>query len=226
MPKPLSLFQNQAPTAMSNLGAGLAQTGADIGRMYQQGYASLGQSIGGALQSIGSSYGQYNQAKTNNDMMKSILDDPLMSQQVLGIPNTAEGAQIRDSMKSNMNQMIKDHGQYGAAQATSPYLQSFLRDAQIGKEYQQKINLAQATAQAQYQYSPKAVRFSSFEDDGSLQPQPPQQTDPVTGNMNLNAPDQGGADQNLPLFGGQSKTGISDWFSKTLTPKPFTIGGN
>lgn len=217
MAKPIDLYQGGAPSAMSQMGAGFTQAGANIANSLMQGAQNLGRGI----EEAGQAYSQYSTAKASNDMMKTILNDRTLSEQILGIKADQEGDDKRKAMISSLSKMINQHGQFGAAKASMPMLGSFMQDAQLGREYANKIRLAQATAQAQSQYSPKAVRYSSFVDDGSLQPQQPQRVDPVTGSMDLNAQDQGGADQSLPLFGGQPKTGIVDWMDKKLTPKPF-----
>lgn len=215
MAKPIDLYQGAAPRNMEQMGAGLSQAGANIGQTIGQGYAALGQGLAKA----GEAYAGYESAKAGNDMIKTILKDKKMSEQFFGISDD----QQRRDMFSSFNKIISQHGQYGAAKASMPLLQSFMQDAQMGREYANKVRLAQETAKAQFQYSPKAVRYSSFVDNESLYPQGTQQSDPVTGGMDLNATSQPGADQSLPLLGG---TGIAQQFDQAFTSRPLHLGQN
>lgn len=216
MAKPIDLYQGGAPAAMSQMGAGLSQAGANIGQSLGQGYAAIGQAIGSIGQAAGQAYSGYQTAKASNDMMRGLATNPETAA-MIGLDTPEK----QKSWLDNFNKVIKEHGQYGASRVANPYLAALMQDAQMGREYANKIKLAQETAKAQFQYSPKAVRYSSFADNESLYPQGTQQSDPVTGGMDLNAPSQPGADQSLPLFGG---TGIADQFNQYLTPKPFTVG--
>jgi hypothetical protein len=57
--KPRELYSGAAPAAMGQMGQGLAEVGANIGRITQQGYESMGKAIGGGLQAVGQAYGDY-----------------------------------------------------------------------------------------------------------------------------------------------------------------------
>lgn len=62
--KPLNPYQGQAPAAMAQMGAGILEAGANIGRTIQGGYESMGKSIGQGIQSAASSVaGAYAQSK-------------------------------------------------------------------------------------------------------------------------------------------------------------------
>lgn len=67
MAKPINLYQGQAPAAMAQMGQGMAEVGANIGRTLQRGYESMGQSIAGGIKAVGDAYQQYkdDEAKFN-----------------------------------------------------------------------------------------------------------------------------------------------------------------
>jgi hypothetical protein len=57
--KPRELYSGQAPAAMAQMGQGISEVGANIGRIMQQGYQQAGQAIGQGLQAVGQAYGDY-----------------------------------------------------------------------------------------------------------------------------------------------------------------------
>lgn len=57
--KPREMYSGAAPAAMAQMGQGLAEVGANIGRTTQQGYESMGKSIGQGLQAVGQAYADY-----------------------------------------------------------------------------------------------------------------------------------------------------------------------
>lgn len=68
MAKPINLYQGPAPAAMSQMGAGLAEAGANIGRSLQQGYQSMGQGLAGG---INAAVGEYAKYKDMNAQVKA-----------------------------------------------------------------------------------------------------------------------------------------------------------
>lgn len=67
MAKPINLYQNQAPAAMSQMGQGLAQAGASIGESYRSGAESMGKGLAGGITSaagsVASAYKEYKDTK-------------------------------------------------------------------------------------------------------------------------------------------------------------------
>ena len=64
MAKPLNPYQGAAPAAMGQMGQGILEAGANIGRTLQSGYESMGKSIGEGIKSAaGSIAGAYTQSK-------------------------------------------------------------------------------------------------------------------------------------------------------------------
>lgn len=59
MATPQQLYRGAAPAAMAKMGDGVADAYARAGAIEGAGYAKLGESIGGALQSVGKMYGDY-----------------------------------------------------------------------------------------------------------------------------------------------------------------------
>jgi hypothetical protein len=59
MAKPINLYQGAAPAAMAQMGQGLSEVGANIGRSLQQGYQSMGQGLAGGIGAAADAYKQY-----------------------------------------------------------------------------------------------------------------------------------------------------------------------
>lgn len=59
MARPINPYQGPAPAAMSQMGAGLLEAGANIGRTLQAGYESMGRGISGGITSAASSIADY-----------------------------------------------------------------------------------------------------------------------------------------------------------------------
>jgi len=64
MAKPRELFNTPAPQAMSQMGAGIAEAYANVGRIHGQGMAAMGQSIGQGIQAGVSAYTGYKQMQS------------------------------------------------------------------------------------------------------------------------------------------------------------------
>jgi hypothetical protein len=63
MATPQQLYRGTAPAAMTKMGDGITDAYARVGAIEGAGYAKLGESIGGALQTIGGLYGDYKKDK-------------------------------------------------------------------------------------------------------------------------------------------------------------------
>jgi len=57
--KPLELYTGPAPGAMSQMGQGIADAGARIGQIYQQGYQNAGQGIAKGIEGAANAYEDY-----------------------------------------------------------------------------------------------------------------------------------------------------------------------
>jgi len=57
--KPLNPYQGAAPKAMEQMGAGIAQVGANIADITQRGYESMGKGLAGGINAVGNAYQQY-----------------------------------------------------------------------------------------------------------------------------------------------------------------------
>lgn len=64
MAKPINLYQGAAPAAMAQMGQGMAEVGANIGRTLQRGYESMGQSIAGGINTAVDEYLKYKDMKS------------------------------------------------------------------------------------------------------------------------------------------------------------------
>lgn len=150
--KPRELYSGAAPAAMGQMGAGILEAGANIGRSIQSGYESIGKSIGAGLQAAGGAVGQYETAKNANNITRSLLSDDNLSEPILGVKGEA-----REKMLASFNNVVKQHGQMGAAQFSNSVLSPIHEYANTGRQYTQQQELAKlnpgfTTASAQSNY--------------------------------------------------------------------------
>lgn len=59
MAKPLNPYQGPAPAAMSQMGQGFLEAGANIGRALQSGYESMGKGLAGGINAVAGEYAKY-----------------------------------------------------------------------------------------------------------------------------------------------------------------------
>lgn len=91
MAKPRELFNTPAPQAMSQMGAGIADAYANVGRIHGQGMAAMGESIGKGIQAAVGAYAGYKQQQAQAKSYEGFLKNPL-GQKMLGIDaGTADG---------------------------------------------------------------------------------------------------------------------------------------
>ena len=78
MARPRELFNTPAPQAMSQMGAGIAEAYANVGRIQGQGMAALGQGIAQGISAVGEAYGDYkkmqSQVKSDTAAFNSFKD--------------------------------------------------------------------------------------------------------------------------------------------------------
>ena len=75
MAKPLNPYQGAAPAAMGQMGQGILEAGANIGRTLQSGYESMGKSIGEGIKSAaGSVASAYTQSKEDQAKFNATKD--------------------------------------------------------------------------------------------------------------------------------------------------------
>jgi hypothetical protein len=141
--KPRELYSGPAPAAQAQMGAGILEAGANIGRSIQSGYESLGKSLGAGLQAVGGAVGQYETAKSANKVTESLLGNEELSKTILGV-----SGQQRVDMLSSFRDTIAQHGQMGGAQFSSQLLTPIHEYAQIGRQYTQQQELAKTAADA------------------------------------------------------------------------------
>lgn len=146
MAQPIRLYQGPAPAAMSQMGAGLSEAGANIGKTWQNAYSSIGQSIGQGLVSLGQGIGSMNQAskeaQASSKMADTILKSPSLSSQILGIEDNASGREIRQSLMDQKKMIVKDYGLSGAQQFFQQLTKPMMERARLGEEYQYKMGIA------------------------------------------------------------------------------------
>ena len=59
MAKPINPYQGPAPAAMSRMGEGIMEAGANIGRTLQSGYESMGKGIASGISAVAGEYAKY-----------------------------------------------------------------------------------------------------------------------------------------------------------------------
>lgn len=105
MAKPINLYQGPAPAAISQMGAGLAEAGANISRSLQQGYQSMGQSLASGINTAVGEYAKYKdmnaQVKASEksyETLKSYLPEDVRKQFDLQIEslNKSDTTSLRD----------------------------------------------------------------------------------------------------------------------------------
>jgi hypothetical protein len=84
MAKPRELFNTPAPQAMSQMGAGIADAYANVGRIEGEGYAALGQGIAQGITAAAGAYAGYKQQQSQAKSYEGFLKNPL-GQKMLGI---------------------------------------------------------------------------------------------------------------------------------------------
>ena len=73
MAKPINPYQGPAPAAMSQMGAGILEAGANIGRTIQGGYESMGKGIASGITAAADAYKQYKEDQAKFDATKKMF---------------------------------------------------------------------------------------------------------------------------------------------------------
>lgn len=180
MARPINLFQGPAPQAMSMMGQGFIEAGANIGRTLQQGGAALGEGIAKGIESAAGAMKQSNSAKAANNVTKSILGDESMFK--MFFPEGTE--EQRKNMLSSFNDTIKNNGQMGGLQFTSQIMGPFLEQQRLGQQFQKQMQLAGMHEAAATQRSVMALERQREEEIakmlfGSSKPKASQPVEPL-----------------------------------------------
>lgn len=73
MAKPINPYQGAAPAAISQMGAGILEAGANIGRTLQGGYESMGKGISSGITAAADAYKQYKEDQAKFDATKKMF---------------------------------------------------------------------------------------------------------------------------------------------------------
>lgn len=180
MARPINLFQGPAPQAMSMMGQGFIEAGANIGRTLQQGGAALGEGIAKGIESVAGAMKQSSSAKAANNVTKSILGDESMFK--MFFPEGTE--EQRKNMLSSFNETIVRDGQMGGLQFTSQIMGPFLEQQRLGQQFQKQMQLAGMHEAAATQRSAMALERQREEEIakmlfGSSKPKASQPVEPL-----------------------------------------------
>jgi hypothetical protein len=110
MAKPRELFNTPAPQAMSQMGAGIADAYANVGRMHGQGMAAMGESIGKGIQAAVGAYAGYakeqKQLESQNKSYENFLNNKV-GQSILGYTPEQSQQLIGEAKKLSMDGGIR-----------------------------------------------------------------------------------------------------------------------
>ncbi len=128
MAKPVNLYQGPAPAAMGMMGQGLLEAGANIGRITQAGYESMGKGLAGGINAAVSQYAQYKDDQAKFDATKKLFNAfesylPKQKDPETGKEFSPMADQIR-SMFDDTSMSVREKN------AMAPMLLSFLGNAQ------------------------------------------------------------------------------------------------
>jgi hypothetical protein len=128
MAKPINLYQGPAPAAMAQMGAGMAEVGANIGRTLQGGYESMGKSLAGGITSLAGAYKEYKDDQAKFDATKKMVKAfegylPKQKDPVTG----KEFSPMADELKGFLNDTTISTRE---KVAMTPMVMSFLGNAQ------------------------------------------------------------------------------------------------
>jgi hypothetical protein len=73
MAKPINLYQGAAPAAMSQMGQGILEAGANIGRTIQGGYESMGKGLASGIKAVSDAYSEYKDDQAKFDASKKLF---------------------------------------------------------------------------------------------------------------------------------------------------------
>jgi len=115
MAKPRELFNTPAPQAMSQMGAGIADAYANVGRMHGQGMAAMGESIGKGITSAASSVASYmkeaKQLEAQNKSYQNFLGNKV-GQTILGYTPEQSQQLIGEARKLTLDGGIRAGNDY------------------------------------------------------------------------------------------------------------------
>lgn len=142
--KPIQQYNGAAPQAMSLMGAGLSQAGANIGQIEQQKYAKMGEQIGGAISGVMGAIGNYQQQKSDNKAYQDLLKNP-KAQELLGMDS--------ESAKMFSSQM-KDAGLKEGNKMFEMFMPAALKSRMLAQENEAQSGRIWEQAKAQNAYAP------------------------------------------------------------------------
>lgn len=207
MAKPINLYQGPAPTAMAQMGQGIAEAGARIGQMMQGGYESMGK---GLSKGIDTAVGEYAKYKDMNSQVKASEK----SYQTLKSYLPPEVQKQFDSQIESMNQdpnlSLRDKAAFW------DQAKSFIGTS-VGQTFQMQKQKAELdAAMARQQMSEAAQNWRTLENIQSTENEPFRRQA-----ASMMAPGSFGPSKSAGYGGGKAPGGVSLYDNS-----PFTFGSH
>lgn len=205
--KPINPYQGPAPAAMSQMGAGLLDVGANIGRTLAAGYESMGKGIAGGINAVADAYTQYkdmtSQVKASEksyQTLKSYLPEEVQKQ---------FDSQIK-SMNQDSNLSLRDKAAFW------DQAKSFIGTS-VGQTFQMQKQKAELdAAMARQQAGEAAANWRAWEKLQSDENQPFRMQA-----ASMMAPGSFGPSKSAGYGGGKAPGGVSLYDNS-----PFTFGSH
>jgi hypothetical protein len=162
MAKPINPYQGPAPAAMSQMGAGLLEAGANIGRTIQGGYESMGKGLASGITAAADAYKQYKEDQAKFDATKK------MFKTFSGSLNEQERQGI-DEIFADTSMSVREKN------ALAPTLMQYLGASQQQKQALEKQKAELDAALARTQFSEGAATGRTAAQIASQEGQPMRQ---------------------------------------------------
>lgn len=134
MAKPLNPYQGAAPAAMAQMGAGILEAGANIGRTLQGGYESMGKGIAGGIGAVSDAYKQYKDDQAKFDATKKLFK--------------AFSGSLDEETKNSIQDIFNDTSiSTREKNAISPAIMQYLGNVQQQKGREQVARIMHPTSQ-------------------------------------------------------------------------------
>jgi len=162
MAKPINPYQGPAPAAMSQMGAGILEAGANIGRTLQGGYESMGKGIASGITAAADAYKQYKEDQAKFDATKKMFK--------------AFGGSLDEDQRKGIQEIFDDTSiSTREKNAVTPAIMQYMGAAQQQKQALEKQKAELDAALARTQFSEGAATGRTAAQIASQEGQPMRQ---------------------------------------------------